>query len=107
MTLALEVNGKQYLFPEPEVSSYDEGGIRVDFLDGSAIYCDDVTGGGRDTCVWWRGARGGSLVGGKEGVYTRKDYIDYCCNTWLNRVECRINTADYYSTYIIKDKQND
>ena len=104
MALTLEVNGKQYLFPEPKVTTYLIEGIMVKFVDESAIYCDNVTGGCLDTCVWWRNSQIGSLVGDREGVYTREDYINYCCSMWLGRVESKISAADYYGSYI---KEND
>jgi hypothetical protein len=97
--LTLEFNGDIYLFKAPSVRPYNVEGIAVSFCDGKTIYCDDVTFGGGDTCVWWRGAQTGSMVGLKEGVSTKEDYIDYCCKVWLNMVEVKLENVEFYSKH--------
>lgn len=97
--LTLEFNNETYSFSPPVVRSYLEDGISVSFVDGKTIYCDDVSGEGGDTCVWWSGSRGGPLVGPQEKVYTKQDYIDYCCELWLNMVENKLERAEFYRAY--------
>lgn len=89
--MILKYGDTTYNFPEPEVFEYLGDGIKVVFIDGRSLICDDVSGYGGDTCVHWGGDHYGSMVGPEEGVFTRDDYIIYCKNLWKDSVESRLD----------------
>ena len=105
--MKISINGVAYDLPKPTVSKYNVEGIRLDFVDGLSLYCDNVSGFGGDTCVWWGSDRYGSMVGPKEGVFTKGDYITHCENLWKYTVECRIEKAKETTDFFSKYKEND
>lgn len=87
----LHTNQKRYTFDEPQVIEYNVEGIQVLFCDGRSIFCDSVEGG--DTTIWWGADKYAEMVGPKEKVYSKEDYIDYCKKKWLHSVENKMEAA--------------
>ena len=103
--MKLTFEGNTYEFEPPKVTEDTYGGIKLYFCDGRSLNCDCVGHGdfGGDTCVHWSGDQHGQMVGLREKVYTKQDYIDYCCKLWLSTVEGRLEkskeTLKFFDTY--------